>query len=382
MNNISLRKQVKVLFPVGSFYPSQSGGPSNAIYWLTSALKKINIETVVITTNRGIQDEDVSLDQFINNEAGIVRYCKEKIYFISPRMLYYSIKNIKECDIIHLTSLFFVPSLVIAIFARVCNKKIVWSVRGELEEGALNFKRRIKVFYLFIIKRIINKDFVFHCTSESEVANTRNIFATQNTVKIPNYIKLPKKYNLPIKKQILYLGRIHPIKNLESLIKGLAKVKSFKEKKYFLMIAGTGSAKYLKKLNLLIDELDLREAVVFLGMVTGEKKEKLLAESYMLVLPSFSENFGNVVVESLSQSTPVIASFGTPWEVLEERGAGYWVDSSVHSLAESIERLLSLDQEEYNLMRENSYELVSDAFDIERNVCVWLDKYNQLYYGS
>ena len=43
---------MKILIPAWSFYPSQEGGPSNALYWLASGLARGGYEIRVVTTNR------------------------------------------------------------------------------------------------------------------------------------------------------------------------------------------------------------------------------------------------------------------------------------------------------------------------------------------
>lgn len=43
----------------------------------------------------------------------------------------------------------------------------------------------------------------------------------------------------------------------------------------------------------------------------------------VILLVSESENFGNVIIEALSQGTPVIASCGTPWAEIEKKNAGF-----------------------------------------------------------
>ena len=91
---------------------------------------------------------------------------------------------------------------------------------------------------------------------------------------------------------------------------------------------------------------------------------KLLNESRFLVLPSEAENFGNVVVEALSQSTPVIASLGTPWRSLNEHNAGIWCDCSPESLRLQIEKLLDLPEQEYKIMCANAKRLVEEYFNI------------------
>ena len=45
---------MKVFHPLLHYYPSQVGGPANSIFWLNEALKKNQIETIVLSSNIGI----------------------------------------------------------------------------------------------------------------------------------------------------------------------------------------------------------------------------------------------------------------------------------------------------------------------------------------
>ncbi|MPM34023.1 hypothetical protein SDC9_80604 [bioreactor metagenome] len=86
---------------------------------------------------------------------------------------------------------------------------------------------------------------------------------------------------------------------------------------------------------------------------------------------SHSENFGNVVIESLSQGTPVVTSHGTPWAVLEEFGAGYWIDNNVENISNYIEKIMNLSEADYYKLRENAKKL-SKTFDVYSNIDKWL----------
>src|SRR5690606_13297953 len=117
---------------------------------------------------------------------------------------------------------------------------------------------------------------------------------------------------------------------------------------YKLVIIGTHTSNnqnYLDHLHRLIDELNLAEHVEFRGHVIGDDKEIAYAESYALILPSESENFGNVVIEAMNHGTPVIASKGTPWSILEAWKCGYHIKNSPEEIAESLDKLISLDKE-------------------------------------
>jgi glycosyltransferase involved in cell wall biosynthesis len=115
----------------------------------------------------------------------------------------------------------------------------------------------------------------------------------------------------------------------------------------------------------------LKEKVVFLGNVEGDQKFQLYADAYYSILVSHSENFGNVVIEALSQGTPVIASHGTPWQKLVDSKAGQWIDNNENEIAKSIDKVIAMDEENYLLVRENAYKLALE-FDVYSNVDNWI----------
>src|SRR5207245_2880659 len=52
----------------------------------------------------------------------------------------------------------------------------------------------------------------------------------------------------------------------------------------------------------------MTDRTLFTGMLLGEQRIAALAEASLFVLPSYQENFGNVVIESLAAGTPVVIS--------------------------------------------------------------------------
>jgi glycosyltransferase involved in cell wall biosynthesis len=64
----------------------------------------------------------------------------------------------------------------------------------------------------------------------------------------------------------------------------------------------------VESLKFKVDSLKLSEVVHWKGAVYGDEKFQLLAAHDLLVLPSFNENFANVVIESIAVGTPVLIS--------------------------------------------------------------------------
>ena len=61
-----------------------------------------------------------------------------------------------------------------------------------------------------------------------------------------------------------------------------------------LVVAGAGDAAYVEKLRDRVRSEGLGSHVSFVGFVLDAEKYALLADAAVFVLPSYSENFGNV----------------------------------------------------------------------------------------
>lgn len=375
---------MKIFFCIAYFYPSQKGGPANSIYWLAKALQNKGVQHTVVATDAGIQKNTIPVDRWIETEAGSVIYKKENNYIFWPKLITESARQVSKSDIIHLTSLFAFPSLMIAILSVLQRKKIVWSPRGELDDQALIYSSWKKKPVLFLVKHFLANTVTFHGTSAEETKHILRTFGTHTRIiEIPNLIELPKLIDRKPGKHgyLLFIGRIHPIKALDHLIQSLSKSHQFLASSFTLLIAGNAEDEYKSVLQRLIDNLNLQNRVKFIGQVEGEAKQLLFAEAYFTILPSHTENFGNVVVESLAQATPVIASTGTPWEILNESKAGYWVDNQVSALSLCIDHIISLKSEEYKAMRWNARQLCESKFDIDKNIDKWIGAYSSVLNG-
>ncbi|REG77484.1 glycosyltransferase [Algoriphagus antarcticus] len=372
---------MKIFHPLLCYYPSQAGGPANTLYWLNSALDSSEFEAIVLSTDFGL-DAKVSLD-LLSVETSTP---SQEVQFVNNKgkdFLKIGMKFISESDIVQFSSLFFPPTLPLLISAIFKGKKVIISPRGELYPAALKIKSFQKKVWLLLVG-VFQKKIYFHATNEFESGIIAKYFPKAKGVSvIPNYVKMAPRYEMEvIKDQFLFIGRINPIKNIDVLIKSIAYSQKSLDKKLKLVIAGSARLPYEivyeKQLKKLVNTLNLQDSVTFLGHIQGDDKDKLIASSFALVLPSQSENFGNVVLEALAQGTPVIASKNTPWESLKECGAGYWTESSVEEISNSIMKVINLSEIEYLQMRSNAYSLCTSTFDIESNVSVWENLYKKL----
>src|SRR5262249_32721704 len=107
-----------------------------------------------------------------------------------------------------------------------------------------------------------------------------------------------------------------------------------------LVVAGSGEPSYEARVRREVSRLGLESVVRFAGFVDAAEKMSVLAESEILVQPSYQESFGLAVVEAMAAGLPVVVTTGVDlWPLIEARGAGLVAASSPAALADAILRL-------------------------------------------
>ena len=243
----------------------------------------------------------------------------------------------------------------------------------------MRFSRWRKWPVLRLYHALISRRCVFHSTCDAETEYIRDQFKRPvRVIQIPNYVEIAELARREPSNYLLYVGRIHRKKAIDSLIKGLALSQEFLSSAFVLRIAGTGDEHYVDGLKQLADDLGLSDKVEFIGHVEGAVKNKLYADAYWTFMPSHTENFGLVVLESLAQNTPVLASKESPWKILEDEKIGFWTDNSPETLAQKIDKIIAMPAEEYDRYRQRGRAFVEENFEVTRNIERWNDLYTSL----
>ncbi len=105
----------------------------------------------------------------------------------------------------------------------------------------------------------------------------------------------------------LFVGGIHPRKNLLNLLKAFSLFKKWQKSNMKLLVAGRMAWQYEDLLEK-IKTYKYREDLVLLGALEEAQLSRITASAYALVYPSFFEGFGMPIVEAMQSGVPVIAS--------------------------------------------------------------------------
>jgi glycosyltransferase involved in cell wall biosynthesis len=338
---------MRVLHVSPSFFPAVGyGGPIQSTLALCRELQERGHEVRVLTTDTNGPWEVVDTEEARkHDEVPVWRSPRDLPHDISADLVRELAHSIEWAEVVHLTGAYSFPTLPCLLSARLMGKPLVWSLRGALLAKGRRGTRAIKRSWLMIARSLLWARSALHATSSEEADASRILMPDVPSYIVPNGVSIPEwVFRGPRSgpRNVLFLGRIHPIKRLEVLLEACGRlVRSGRP--VTLTIAGEGDASYQSSLVALAGKSMPTGTVRWLGLVEGEAKEKVFAGADVLALPSETENFGMVVAEALARGVPVIASRGTPWSELERQRCGFWVESTPEAFAAAIVAASSMD---------------------------------------
>lgn len=286
----------------------------------------------------------------------------------SPEMYVALKREIKSgVDIVHNNSLWMMPNVYPYWAAKNSSVKVVTSPHGTLSKWALGHgKLKKKVFGALVQYPALKRTDMWHATCEKEYKEIRAAGYRQPVAIVPIGIDLPdlnhgaRLMRVGEKRKLVFFGRLHKVKAVDNLILAWGQVANeFVDWK--LEIAGPDGG-VRGELEALVAEKNVPR-VSFVGELHGDSKYEFLASADLCVLPSYTENFGVTVAESLACGTPVIASRGTPWKGLDENGAGWWIPIGVQPLSEQLHWSMTMSDIELWRMGVNGRDWMRRDFD-------------------
>jgi len=168
----------------------------------------------------------------------------------------------------------------------------------------------VSLYDFFIGKRILNQYKKVIAITHWEIPYLLKLgIKKEKIVYIPNGI--PEDFfKLSIKshknKHLLFLGRIAPIKDIETLIRAVSIIK---DKSLLLDIVGPAEYKYKSKLVQLIKNLKLERQVHFHPAVYDIKEKLKIIDSHKIfILPSKREGMPQALIEAMARQRVVISS--------------------------------------------------------------------------
>lgn len=360
-----------------------AGGPIQSIENIVSSLSKdINIYVYTSAFDLGIN----KVMDNVKHNVWVKLSDNAQVFYQSKKWgLYGEIKKLIKLvnpDVVYLNGMF--SKHYVIDFLRLRrglkhNYKIILAPRGMLKPSALS-KKLIKKWLFLKWAGIIGlyNEIYFHATSKIEGNEILKYFPNANLFIIsnlppkisPNIISRQKRKS---EIKLCFVGRIHPIKNLQFVYEILKYVKASVN---LSIIGNPEDTIYARNCNNIQLSLPKNIKVTYLGGLPHSNINTVLLEHDLFILPTLGENYGHAIIESLSVGRPVVISNQTPWKKLVDYNAGWELPlSEKQDWIDTIEQAASWDQVEFDKHCQGAIDYARAHTNIEELV----DQYKEMF---
>ena len=317
-----------VLAFTGSFLPGyKGGGPIKSMVEILDRLPE-SVRVTLVTADRDLGDTA----PYPGLSGKLVQRGPHYIYYLNwrdPRqwvsVLRWARRN--PVDLVYVNSLWSPLFTVIPVMAHrlrlLSSREVLLAPRGELSPGALNIKSKKKRAFLLAWAPLLRRiDPVWHASTEREEREIHEVFPWARTVvQIDSRGDKPRECIVASGEhaRFVFIGRISEMKNLKLALAALQLVESDVS---FDIYGPQEDRDYWAACQRLVDGLPTNVQATYRGMLRPDQAQETFALYDGFILPTFGENFGHVIAESLSAGCPVICSDQTPWTDVLNRGGG------------------------------------------------------------
>ncbi len=353
------------------------GGPVFSVSSLCEALVKADIAVTVYT---------VSYNQPHQQPFRTMLNGVEVVYFKgnagSPCQVSWQLwqeldRTCNQFDVVHLHTWW---NILIFRSLRILHQKnvpVIISPRGMMSDYSFSHRKTLlkKAFQAQFGVNLLRKAWL-HATSDAEAGDIGHRCGrdTDEIFVIPNLLNLlPAQNYQPVQGgyTLGFLSRLHHKKGIEVLLDAVANSPEITE----LVIGGRGDEAYEQLLRQKIKDLGIESKVRFAGWISNEQKAAFFSLFQVFVLPSFNENFANVVAEAWSFGKPVIVSTEVGLsDYVEQHNLGWICKPEKESLQMAI-AIAAKGRQEWQAMGEAAIELVNERFTDDRII----DEYRLMY---
>lgn len=290
-----------------------------------------------------------------------------KVLYISDRYFDFNMKNLRKLfEDIHPDLIWFSGILrpQIRLFTMKLSKRtnipVLFSPRGELSEDRVALKAYKKKPYLLLVSKLgFYKEAWFHITSRDEYKGLMKFIKVQKEriFLVRNIAAAPEKERKDYLKEkgsvkIVFISRIHMVKNLKFAILAATKVKGNVQ---FDIYGPIETPKYWKECEDIIKQAPDNIKVNYCGILMSHEVGEIFKKYDCFLFPTINENYGHVIAESLANGCPVILSRGTtPWDDLDNTAGFVCNLNKEEEFLKAITRITDMNVREFSKLSNNA----------------------------
>lgn len=351
---------------------TKAGGPVRSVYSLVNMLKD-EFDFYVITTNL-----DLGCQNPYKSIAADTLFVKDGIhYYYFSKSLLLS-KNMRlllselQPDLVYLNSFWSFPFSISVInlkHKQSLAAPLLLAPRGMLGKGAMSLKGLKKRFFIGLAKTMgWYKGVTFHATNEQEEKDIHKKFPLASVLIAPNVNASPLMQNSSIKQKdhlkLFFLSRVAEVKNLHFALEVLKEIPAQYRVDYDIY-GNLEDKEYWGRCMQIIAQLPPNVSVSYKGELPFHAVQATISRYNALLLPTLNENFGHSIVESLLCGCPAVISDQTPWNDLEEHGAGFAISlSDKQKFITSLITFAALDQNAFLIRSKAAMDYISTKIDL------------------
>lgn len=356
----------KVLIFIDWYLPGyKAGGPIQSVANLVAHLK-YEFDFSIVTRDTDYCESKAYLN--VKSDEWNVLDDGTRVYYFSKNNLtrntVRSLIRQTEFDSVYLNgmySLYF--TLIPLLFLRKKkNKQVVVAARGMLSKGSLGVKKMKKQFFITAVKTLrLFENVIFHATTEIEKSEIISVFGPNSIIRVAanlpqvgNIVNLQKRKKEKTFVRIVNIARIAPEKNL---LYALNSLKNIESEIVFDFYGPIYNNEYWNECKLAIDELPPNVKANYKGSLESDKVFEILQSYHFMFMPTTGENFGHIILQSLSAGCPVIISDKTPWKQLQRKKCGWDISlNNMNEFVKIIDFVANMDQSDYDKMSQAAFD--------------------------
>jgi poly(glycerol-phosphate) alpha-glucosyltransferase len=357
---------MKVGFLVSSL-SREAGGMFHSVRGLAKAVASTNTTVSVF----GISDPNSALD--------LMKWWPLSVQALRPQFRAWGYSNqlvpallTADLDILSVHGLWKYCSVASRRWHRRTGRAYIVHPEGMLESWALrNGRWKKRIASLLYENEHLRRAACLRALSEAEAQSIRACGLRNPICVIPNGVDLPDlresnaKTQSDNRKTLLYLGRLHPKKNISNLIRAWNETFNSQHgsgERWVLAIAGWDQGGYESELK----RTATGASVVFLGSRFGAEKSECYRTCDAFILPSLSEGLPMTVLEAWAYAKPVLM---TPECNLPEgfsADAALRIGPSAEEIAAGLKQLVEMSDDDRAAMGARGRTLVATRFSWPR----------------
>ena len=293
------------------------GGPLRLVLDLSARAEGLGLESELI----GIGEVKLRDNPLPPGRVHAVRSGFLDGYAYSPALRAWLRQNLNRFDGAVIHGAWTYAGWAAAVELRAAKVPYAYFPHGMLERWAVGGQGRMKqakklLYWKFRESQVCRGACCTFFTTRREmqlaavpIPEPRRILRPYGIVREPAQIDKPQNASLSQQSGhnvALFLGRLHPKKNVDLLIK--AWDEACMPEAWRLVLAGSGSPPYERELRQIVRDRGLEMFIQFAGFVSGVDKQYLLQRADWFLLPSSQENFGVAVLEAVQHGCAVAIS--------------------------------------------------------------------------